>query len=62
MKGRKPNIPKAKKIASVHFTLDTKAKIVEVPDQFNKKLYPQRTQKALQHLYNNGYQLQTSIN
>lgn len=59
---RKPNISKAEKTASVHFPINTTTKIVTVPDQFNKNKYPQRTQRALTHLYNNGYQLQTSIN
>jgi len=62
MKGRKPNIPKAKKIVSVHFTIDTTTKIVSVPDKFKESTYPQRTQKALKHLQTNGYHLQTSIN
>lgn len=61
MKGRKPNIAKQTKIATVHFKVDTDQKIVSVPDKFQKENYPARTQTAIKHLQATGFHIQTSI-
>lgn len=62
MKGRKPNLNKARIIASVHFKVHTTTKVVSVPDAFIIGSYPIRTQNALRILKTNGYHIQTSIN